>query len=283
VLSLAVKGYLRIEQSDGILGFGRKFTLLREPAGKSPLLRDEQSLLERLFERGDTLVLEKENHRRISGSSNAHESALKDKYRRGFFNINGGWHFLGIVISILVVVVTLSQPGAEAVWPQWFITRPLGWLTAAAMAVVLLSNGVFGWLLRAPTVAGQAALDHIHGFRMYLEVAEGEELKRISKPPPKLTPQLYEAYLPAALALGVEQNWAERFARELDVDPQSYQPAWYAGPGWNAGNIAGFSSQLSSSLSSAIASSSQAPGSRSGGGGGGFSGGGGGGGGGGGW
>ena len=126
-------------------------------------------------------------------------------------------------------------------------------------------------------------MDHIRGFKMYLEVAEGEDLKRITAPPPKLTPALYEAYLPAALALEVEQRWAERFARELQINPQTYQPAWYAGPGWNAGNIAGFSAQLGSSLSSAISSASQAPGSSSGGGGGGSSGGGGGGGGGGGW
>jgi uncharacterized membrane protein len=98
-----------------------------------------------------------------------------------------------------------------------------------------------------------------------------------------MTPELYEAYLPAALALEVEQRWAERFARELQVDAHGYQPAWYTGSAWNAANIAGFSSQLSSSLSSAISSAAQAPGSSSGGGGGGSSGGGGGGGGVGGW
>jgi len=147
----------------------------------------------------------------------------------------------------------------------------------------LVVNGVFGHLLRAPTVKGQSAMDHIRGFKMYLEVAEGEDLKRITRPPPKMTPALYEAYLPAALALDVEQKWATRFARELELEPAQYQPAWYSGSAWNAANIAGFSSHLCSSLSSAISSSSQAPGSSSGGGGGGSSGGGGGGGGGGGW
>jgi uncharacterized membrane protein YgcG len=285
ILSLAVKGHLQIKQSDGILGFGKKFSLKREhnPQAK-PLTPDEQSLLGRLFSGGDTLVLEQENHSRVNGSRRAHQGALDASYKRGFFAINGGWHVAGIAISVVIILVTLSQPGAAILWPQWYFTSPLGWLTVALAVFALITNGVFGKLLRAPTVEGQRAMDHIRGFKMYLEVAEGEQLKRIDgPPPPKLTPELYEAYLPAALALGVEQAWAERFARELEIDPKSYQPAWYAGPGWNAGNISGFSSQLGASLSTAISSASQAPGSHSGGGGGGSSGGGGGGGGGGGW
>jgi uncharacterized membrane protein len=118
---------------------------------------------------------------------------------------------------------------------------------------------------------------------MYLEVAEGEELRRMKGPPPPMTSQLFESYLPAALALGVEQRWAERFASVLDLQSPGYAPSWYAGQGWNIANMGNFSRELGSSLSSAISSSSQAPGSSSGGGGGGSSGGGGGGGGGGGW
>jgi len=231
----------------------------------------------------DRLDLEQENHSLISSSRSSHKDTLDSGYKRGFFAINGGWHFLGIVISIVFIGVTLTQPGKAYNWPQWYLTSPLGWLTVALAICALIANGIFGSLLRAPTVAGQSLMDHIRGFKMYLEVAEGEELKRIKGIPPKMTPELYEAYLPAALALEVEQRWAERFARELQVDPQTYQPAWYSGSAWNAANVANFSSQLGTSLSSAIASASQAPGSSSGGGGGGSSGGGGGGGGVGGW
>jgi uncharacterized membrane protein len=263
---------------------GKKFTLRRtqDTAGK-PLLLDEQRLLRDLFEDSDTLVLEQENHSRVNAAREAHKDTLESGFRRGYFAINGGWHALGIVLSVLVIVVTLSQPGAAYIWPQWYFVSPIGWVTVALAIGALIANGVFGRLLRAPTVAGQSAMDHIRGFKMYLEVAEGEELKRITAPPPKLTPQIYEAYLPAALALDVEQRWAERFAREVDIDPASYHPAWYAGPAWNTGTFVGFSSQFGSQLSSAISSASQAPGSSSGGGGGGSSGGGGGGGGGGGW
>ena len=104
--------------------------------------------------------------------------------------------------------------------------------------------------------------------------------------PPEKTPQLFEAYLPFALALGVDQEWAEKFAGVLasarNPDGGAYHPAWYHGA-WSTSNLMTSTSQLSSSLNTAISSSVTPPGSSSGGGGGGFSGGGGGGGGGGGW
>jgi uncharacterized membrane protein YgcG len=285
VLSLAVKGYLRIEQSEGILGFGRKYTLIKETSGsQKPLSLDERNLLESLFAGGSRLELEQENHRRVRSARSAHQGALKSQYSSTFFQINNGWHLLGIVLSLVAGAFALSWPGAADLWPQWYLATPLGWLTILTVILGLVANGVFGKLLKAPTVVGQAAMDHIRGFKAYLEVAESEDLKRINAPPPpKMTSQLYEAYLPAALALDVEQRWAEKFARVLDIEEPNYHPAWYVGSGWNPARVAGFTSGLGSSLSSAISSSSQAPGSKSGGGGGGSSGGGGGGGGGGGW
>lgn len=127
-------------------------------------------------------------------------------------------------------------------------------------------------------------MDKIEGFRMYLSVAEKDRLNALN--PPEETPQLFEKYLPYAIALGVEQKWAEKFSNILanaSMSGQAYAPTWYYGPHWGSGNLTGFSSHLGTSFSHAIAAASSAPGSSSGGGGGGFSGGGGGGGGGGGW
>jgi uncharacterized membrane protein YgcG len=287
ILSLAVKGYLRIDQESGILGIGKTFTLRRETVpvtGAKPLTKDEAALLPELFELGDSLVLKKENYSVVRGARGAHEGSLKQQFKSSFFRINGGWHFLGIALSLVFIAISLSLPGEGGIWPFWFFTTFIGWVTLGAVIAGFVANGLFGWLLKAPTVAGRAAMDHIEGFRMYLEVAEGEELKRATAPPPPMTPQLYESYLPAALALGVEQRWAQKFARVLEIEAPNYHPTWYAGSNaFNAASIGSFSSQLGSSLSSAISSASVAPGSSSGGGGGGSSGGGGGGGGGGGW
>jgi len=284
VLSLAVKRHLTIHQDSGILGFGETFSLVKEHAANSKALSpDEQQLLVSLFADGDTLVLKNENHARVSEAQTNHRLSLKERYTSGFFDINGRWHFLGIVLSVLLAAPAVLLPGRTDHWPEWHFTTPGGWFTIAMVLAMLVANGVFGILLRAPTVAGQAIMDHIRGFKMYLEVAEGEALKQMKGVPPKLTPQLFESYLPAALALGVEQRWAERFASVLNVQAPDYAPAWYAGSGWNVRDLGTFSHDLGSSLGSAISSASTPPGSRSGGGGGGSSGGGGGGGGGGGW
>ena len=142
----------------------------------------------------------------------------------------------------------------------------------------------FAIIMKRPTIRGRNLLDEILGFKDYLEVAEKDELNL--RNPPEKTPELFETYLPFALALGVDQLWAEKFAAVLaavqQADGATYQPLWYNGS-FNTMDLSGTTSQLSSSLNTAITSSVTPPGSSSGGGGGGFSGGGGGGGGGGGW
>ncbi len=160
-----------------------------------------------------------------------------------------------------------------------FMTQASVWLGGILLGLVIL-NLLFHHLLKAPTRAGRKVLDRIEGFKMYLGVAEKDRLNALT--PPKKTPEVFEKFLPYALALDVEQEWSEQFAEVLAQSSRegtSYSPIWYTGA-FAAGS---FASMIGSSLSGAIASSSTAPGSSSGGGGGGSSGGGGGGGGGGGW
>jgi hypothetical protein len=153
-----------------------------------------------------------------------------------------------------------------------------------ALAVLVFLNALFYYLLKAPTLAGRQIMDQVEGFKMYLSVAEKDRLEALN--PPEKTPELFEKYLPYALALDVENEWTQQFAEVLDraqVDGQPYTPSWYQGSSWNRLGASGLSDSLGSAFASAIASSATAPGSSSGSGGGGSSGGGGGGGGGSGW
>ncbi len=175
-----------------------------------------------------------------------------------------------------------------------FIGGEIGGITALVTQVSIIYtitlgcalgiNILFYQWLKAPTLAGRRLLDRIEGFKLYLSVAEQDELN--FKHPPEKTPQLFEQYLPYAIALDVEQQWAERFTDVLSdamADNSRYHPSWYHGRSWDHNNLSTFTSSVGSAMSSAISSSSSAPGSSSGSGGGGSSGGGGGGGGGGGW
>ncbi len=158
---------------------------------------------------------------------------------------------------------------------------PVVVITLGALAVL------FHYLLKRPTAAGRLVLDQIAGFKMFLEATEQDRMNRMS--PLDKTPETFEKFLPYAMALDIEQRWAEQFAGVLGAaavagsaaTAYAYTPAWYSG---DVRGLGDFTSSLGNSLSGAIASSSTAPGSSSGGGGGGGgSGGGGGGGGGGGW
>ena len=164
-------------------------------------------------------------------------------------------------------------------------------IIGVANGLVLISlfiiNTIFYYLLKKPTLEGRKLLDKTEGFKKYLEVAEQEDLNL--KYPPRKTPELFETYLPYALALGVENQWAEQFTNLFNSrgEHNEYHPSWYSGSNWNNNNLNSFTNSVGNSLNFAISSSSKAPGSSSGssgfGGGGGSSGGGGGGGGGGGW
>lgn len=195
-------------------------------------------------------------------------------------NVNG---ILTVFPAIVLTLFTIPFIAAEIQGINMLVQ-----VSSVSMFIVLLIaviiNFLFYELLKAPTLAGRRLLDKIEGFKEYIDIAERHELD--FKHPKGRSPELFEEYLPYALALDVEQQWGESFAdvlAEAQATDSSYSPTWYHGTHWSNANIGNFTSSLGSSFTNAISSSSRAPGSSSGGGGGGSSGGGGGGGGGGGW
>lgn len=194
---------------------------------------------------------------------------------------SGKW--LMVVPALFITAFSIPFIGGEFFGLYILFTQ--GSPVMAALLIVLVGvNYAFYRLLRAPTLAGRRLLDEIAGFRMYLSVAEKDELR--ARGMPGRTLALFERHLPYALALGVENAWAEQFsdllAEAKRAGGEAAAPRWYSGSSWDAPG-SGFAGALAGGLSGAIASASNPPGSSSGGGGGGSSGGGGGGGGGGGW
>ena len=278
IVNLAVKGYLRIdldEGSDGFLGIGKeadKYTLVKtRPEGDAPpMAAGEKELYEGLFGAGQRVVLENENHARLGEARDAHRKSLQKDYKQHYFRFNGLMNVPAILLFVVTAIVSLSAgPSAYVI------------LTIVAMAVTTV---LFAVIMKRPTLRGRKLLDELVGFKDYLEIAEKDEMNL--RNPPEKTPELFEAYLPFALALGVDQLWSEKFASVLAAAQQTggaaYQPRWYNGS-LDTMDLGSATNRLSSSLNSAVSSSVSPPGSSSGGGGGGFSGGGGGGGGGGGW
>ncbi len=151
-----------------------------------------------------------------------------------------------------------------------------------------LLNGLFYYLLRAPTAAGRPLMDQIEGLELYLRTAESARMNMAGAP--EVTTTHFERLLPYAIALEAEEPWSEAFeaafarAHPGEDLQDAYRPAWHGGTRWSGH---GFGSSVAGAVAAAeasFASAAPAPSSSSSGfGGGGGSGGGGGGGGGGGW
>ncbi len=158
--------------------------------------------------------------------------------------------------------------------------------TSIIFIIILLSHVVlqilfYHWM-KAPTRLGRKILDQIEGFKEFLTRVEKDRLKLMYSK--EELPKIFERYLPYAIALDVEEKWANAIESALKELKSSYTPNdiyWYSGT-VAAGSLAGFSQGISAAALDATSAASSPPGSSSGGIGG-SSGGGGGGGGGGGW
>jgi hypothetical protein len=195
--------------------------------------------------------------------------------------------FFVIIISISSSLLKNWSPKAltDALPQVWSFVEnyPFSFVLVGAFAMV---NGLFFYLLRAPTALGRPIMDQLAGLRLYLQTAESD---RLNLNAPEITAERFEALLPYAVALDVEKPWSDAFAAALrrahpdDPDPMShYRSGWSSGS-WSSSNFSSAVSSSISGVSSALASAVPVSSGSSGFGGGGGSGGGGGGGGGGGW
>jgi uncharacterized membrane protein YgcG len=282
IIDLAVKGYVTIAQDESTYSL----TKVREASGATDpraangaagLSPEEANLLGSLLPAGTSNVtFSAKQYSLFQQAGNQMRQDLSSRSENVYFVTNRGFYVPGVLLSLVALGVMYVSAALS----------PAG-IGVGVVALSVLMVGVdvlFYSLMKAPTPDGRKVLDQIEGFRLYLTVAEADRLNLQN--PPQRTPELFERFLPYALALDAEHAWAQHFAQVLQAAGtagQPYQPAWYYGPYWSSSNPASFADAVGNSFAAEISSASAAPGSSSGGGGGGSAGGGGGGGGGGGW
>jgi hypothetical protein len=138
------------------------------------------------------------------------------------------------------------------------------WLGSYSYGVVLLGvaflNAHFHYLFKAPASVGRRLLDRIEGFEVWLAAAETDGMCRFG---PEPSPEVYERFLPYAIALDREVQWSLQCAVVLargGEGGRGYQPAWCRSDSAVAGGSpAPCAKALGDALSSAIASSAVAP------------------------
>ncbi len=272
LLSAAVDGKVAIERKDRVLRKDQ-WTLRRLDNG-SPRMRfpTPSALLTELFPASmRTLVLEDGNASHLQRAQRAHAKALNQRLHGSHFKRNTGSLLIAFGIAAASAVLAFVAAAGNGV--------PAIIAVCVLMVVTLL---VFAYLVQAPTHEGRKLLDEIEGLKLYLSVAERDELARMQGPgvPPPLDAKRYETLLPYAIALDVEDAWTDKFTLAVGATAAAAATAsiaWYHGASFN--DMGSLANAVGSSLSSSIASASTPPGTSSGGGGGGSSGGGGGGGG----
>jgi len=270
VLSLAVAGHIRISEREKI--FKNEWQLEQtQPHDGARVSETQLSLLNMLFRAGSPLVLKNTNVTVVAGARDMHRKHLEAEYQPLYFKRNGK----KVGIAWLIAIVT----GAAAFASSGGFGIPV---IIGVAVLMVISLGIFGYLIKAPTPEGRKLLDEIEGLKLYMSVAERDELKSIKGPnEPVLDAARYEALLPYAVALAVEDAWTKKFTAAVGAAAAAQAAnsmGWYGGHG-PISNLGDFSRSVGSSLSSTISSASTPPGSSSGSGGGGSSGGGGGGGG----
>jgi len=267
LVDMAVKGFLKIEEESSDV-----YKLRKTGADDSILSKWERKVALKLFGGDSSIELKNDNHEKISKARQVLSDGLMKDLEYKYFIRNKGYFGLGFLLTLFVAASIFL----------FGISIP----SVVVFGLIIGINILFYHLLKSPTFVGRKIMDEIEGFKLYLSVAEEERLNILH--PPEKTPELFEKYLPYAMALDVENEWSEKFTDVLsEADLQkTYRPDWYTGdrPFHDLGPA------LAHSFSHAISSSSAAPGSSSGfsssssgGGGAGSSGGGGGGGGGSGW
>ncbi len=145
-----------------------------------------------------------------------------------------------------------------------------GVIVALIVAALLALNICFyGWM-KTITPEHRKLLDETEGFAQFLTAVEGDRLKYLN--PEARTPEVFQKYLPYALAFDVEELWAQQFAGVLagaavvvgGAAAFSYWPAWYSDDTMGSFNAGDFTKSVTTSFSEAVSSSSYAPGSSSG-------------------
>ncbi|GAA0879792.1 hypothetical protein GCM10009119_27610 [Algoriphagus jejuensis] len=279
VVSLASKGFLRIEEKTNESFFGlfkqKEFELIREKDPDDTLPKEEKVLLSSLFSSKQRITLAGKYDPTIETAVKSFQSSLSSQWNSLIYK---GFNLKFWILPLLLFAGYIAM---LVLLEDYFVFREKTPLLIAFFFGNAALFLIYQWLIRKPAEQKLKLRAEIEGFKMYLSAAE-EKMLQFSNPP-EMTPEKFEALLPYAMVLDVEEIWGEKFQHKLamSAERQEYRPGWYGG-----GMIqrAAFAHALNSSLSNTISQSSSKPSSSGGGsGGGGFSGGGGGGGGGGSW
>jgi uncharacterized membrane protein YgcG len=258
LVDLAVRGFLRIEETKAPQLFGlwnsTEYTFYRTAPPKDGVSPSphEQLLLGAVFSDGSVesvplSSLENKFYRSLPGIRDAIFDALlaRKYYAHRPDRVKQNYLVGGIVLGF---VLTFAL---AALADRWGIA-PLAFFGAGILSGVIVAG--VGRIMPARTLTGTRALEGILGFEEFLRRVEADRFERMVK-----TPELFEKFLPFAMALGVEKNWARAFESIVTTTP-----VWYQGADAGQFNLRSFTGHMGEMVSRASSTMTSAPRSSSG-------------------
>jgi uncharacterized membrane protein YgcG len=256
IVDLAVRGYLHITEGEDSRFFGLfssrdyTFTLKKPRSEWNALKAHERDMLGALFEGSadsvDLSDLKNKFYTHLPGLRNSLYGMLISSgcYTGRPDRVRMLYIVLGVVLGGLLAAV---GGGAMAAYGM----QPLAGVIAGVLSGLIIVG--FGFFMPSRTVRGTRELEKVLGFQEFLARVESDRFERMVK-----TPEMFEKFLPYAMALGVEDNWARAF-EDISKEP----PQWYTGPGGMhtfrpstfTSNLGAMSSQAATAMASAPRSS----------------------------
>jgi len=273
IVDLAVRGYIVIEEhtKERMMGLVHdkdyNFIVHKDRSEWSKLKPHEQELLSGLFSAGTVgeavsmSSLENQFYKNLpSIKSRIFESLVTHGYyKRRPDSVRSAYIGMGVVIGAIILFGGV-----------WLAARlgmaPLAFFIAGILSGLIICG--FGWFMPAHTEQGTRALEGILGFEDFLVHVESDRFNRMIK-----TPEMFEKFLPFAMALGVEKNWSKAFQNVLKEPPTWYRGSAY-GPNFYPVMFVSDLNTMSSRASSVMTSAPRSSGGSGFSGGGGYSGGG---------
>ncbi len=267
LVDLAVRGFVKIEEVDDKgLVFHHKdyvFHLLKPMAQWGDIAPHERVMLTNVFGEADQTRLSSLKNRFYTAIPVIKQDVMAALKNKGMYLVDpdsaNGYSF----VAILFIVAPFLM--LQFLWHK-DVFSSIGLLILGGIL-----SAIIWWLfarqMTAKTVKGGRTRVAILGFQEFMNRTDADRLKR-------MPPNTFEKFLPYAMALGVEHQWAQAFAG-IVTNP----PSWYAGPGYGPGfNAIYFASAMhgmSNDMHQVFVSAPRASSTGSGFGGGGFGGGGG--------
>jgi hypothetical protein len=231
IVDLAVRGYLKIietQEPGAIFGTGRdiSFEQVKDFAADASLREYERKLLTIIFAQGTTVSLTSLKTSNALGLAkpDIEKSLMNDCVTAGYFPqspLTARAKYMSAASVFFFAFVVIAKTFASV---PWLVS------CAVSAGVVFL----FGWFMPRRTEKGVLARENALGFKDYLETAEKYRLQWQEKE------NIFERFLPYAMAFGVVGKWSAAFASQPVA-----QPSWYVGRPGTAWSVLAMNDSLS--------------------------------------